>query len=161
MPDEYVGYDYFAEKLGILISSVRVAVHTKGRFPGFPAPVNPGSRSPKFRRTEADDWIAEHLERRGARRGRPRTTTDTQTVKAAPPLRVDPNELVGYDYIANSLQLPLKTIYRIASPNDVLHDARFPRAITPPGDRQPKFYRHEADAFINIRRPRSRRARAR
>lgn len=71
-------------------------------------------------------------------------------MKAARPLRESLSELVGYAYFADKLGLPIKKVYKLASPNSVLHDPRFPRPVTSPRDRAPKFRQVDADAYVAL-----------
>lgn len=153
MSEELVGYDYFAERMGILVQSVRVGASRPNRWPGFPKPATPPKdRSPKFRKSEADTFIDEHLQRRGERRGRERTKgwgePKVKPKRPLRPLRLDLSDLVGYAYFAEQLRVKdIKRIYKLASPNSLQHDPRFPRPVTPPSDRSPKFRRADADAY--------------
>lgn len=135
---DLVGYDYIAAGLGLKdAQQARVYRH---RHTDYPTPVNPGQRSPLFRRVDADRYIDAHR-RPGA-----------AEIPAPEPIKVDLSKLVDFSYFAEGLQISLKTAYKYGSPTSGQYIAGFPEPVTPAGVRTPLFNKLEADVFIAGRR---------
>lgn len=133
-----VGYEYFAAGLGLKVETIRIY---RSRQTNFPAPVNPGQRSPLFDQAAADRYIAGRL--KGA--AIPRS-------EMPEPLRVDLSDLVDFAYIASELQISVATAYKYGTPGTPQHIAGFPTPVTSESFRTTLFKRTEVDAFIARRR---------
>lgn len=133
-----VGYDYLAAGLGLKIETIRIY---RSRHTNFPAPVNPGQRSPLFDQAAADRYIAGRL--KGA---------EIPKSEMPEPLRADLSALVDFAYIASELQISVATAYKYGTPGTPQHIAGFPTPVTAHSFRTTLFNRTEVDAFIARRR---------
>lgn len=135
---DLVGYDYIAAGLGL--ATTKAAREYRHRHKDYPTPVNPGQRSPLFRRVDADRYIKAHR----------KPGTDEHTTPE--PIKIDLSKLVDFSYFADALQISLKTTYKYGSPTSSQHLPGFPTPVTPTGIRTPLFNKLEADVFIAGRR---------
>ncbi|PRB13731.1 hypothetical protein CQ040_20290, partial [Microbacterium sp. MYb54] len=99
---DLVGYDYIAAGLGLKGS--QQAREYRHRHDDYPKPANPGQRSPLFRRVDADRYIDAHR-----KPGAPENPTPE-------PIKIDLTKLVDFSYLANGLQISLKTAYKYGTP---------------------------------------------
>lgn len=135
---DLVGYDYIAAGLGLKGS--QQAREYRHRHDDYPKPVNPGQRSPLFRRVDADRYIDAHR-----KAGAPENPTPE-------PIKIDLTKLVDFSYFADALQISLKTAYKYGTPTSGQYIHGFPEPVTPAGVRTPLFNKLEADVFIAGRR---------
>lgn len=135
---DLVGYDYIAAGLGL--KGAQQAREYRHRHDDYPKPVNPGQRSPLFRRVDADRYIDAHR-----KAGAPKNPTPE-------PIKIDLTKLVDFSYFANALQISLKTAYKYGTPTSGQYIHGFPEPVTPAGVRTPLFNKLEADVFIAGRR---------
>lgn len=135
---DLVGYDYIAAGLGL--KGAQQAREYRHRHDDYPKPVNPGQRSPLFRRVDADRYIDAHR-----KAGAPENPTPE-------PIKIDLTKLVDFSYFANALQISLKTAYKYGTPTSGQYIHGFPEPVTPAGVRTPLFNKLEADVFIAGRR---------
>lgn len=135
---DLVGYDYIAAGLGLKGS--QQAREYRHRHDDYPKPVNPGQRSPLFRRVDADRYIDAHR-----KAGVPENPTPE-------PIKIDLTKLVDFSYFADALQISLKTAYKYGTPTSGQYIHGFPEPVTPAGVRTPLFNKLEADVFIAGRR---------
>lgn len=135
---DLVGYDYIAAGLGLKGS--QQAREYRHRHKDYPKPVNPGHRSPLFRRVDADRYIDAHR-----KPGAPENLTPE-------PIKIDLTKLVDFSYLAEGLQISLKTAYKYGTPTSEQYLPGFPDPVTPAGVRTPLFNKLEADVFIAGRR---------
>ena len=135
---ELVGYDYLAAGLGVETETARIYALARNahRFPDYPRRVNPGQRSPLFRRVDADRFLRHH---------RPHLADNTAAVR---PVRMNLSDTVDYPYIADRLRVSVKTAYVYGSPTSRRRLPGFPAPVTPPASRTPLFDRTAVDAFI-------------
>lgn len=140
-----VGYDYFAERLNILPSSVRTGVY-EGRFTGFPDPdprTPPGHRDGvRFPKAAADEFIERWLARRRLYRG----GAPRRQKREPAPVWEGQEDLVGYDYFAARLLVSEHAVHLLAS-----RDESFPAPVTPSGDRFPRWRQADAEAYCERR----------
>lgn len=135
---DLVGYDYIAAGLGL--ATTKAAREYRHRHDDYPEPMNPGQRSPLFRRVDADRYITAHR--------KPGAGDNT----APEPIKLDLTKLVDFSYFATGLQVSLKTAYKYGTPTSKRHLPGFPTPVTPTSVRTPLFNKLEADVFIAGRR---------
>lgn len=135
---DLVGYDFIAAGLGL--ATTKAAREYRHRHKDYPKPVNPGQRSPLFRRVDADRYIAAHRKPGAAENPVPA------------PIKIDLSKLVDFSYFAEGLQISLKTAYKYGTPTSERYITGFPEPVTPAGVRTPLFNKLEADVFIAGRR---------
>lgn len=153
---ELVGYDYIAAGLGVKIETAQIYALKRNakRFPDYPRRVNPGQRSPLFRRTDADRFIANHPPR-------PRDGADTTNHRDVETIRLNLDNAVDYAYIAERLNISKKTAYVYGTPTSTRRLPGFPTPITPPRARTPLFDKSAVDKYIRDRIDNARSARGR
>lgn len=135
---DLVGYDYIAAGLGL--ATTKAAREYRHRHEDYPKPANPGQRSPLFRRVDADRYIDAHRKPGAAENPTPE------------PIKLDLSKLVDFSYLADSLQISLKTAYKYGTPTSGQYIPGFPEPVTPAGVRTPLFNKLEADVFVAGRR---------
>lgn len=115
---DLVGYDYIAAGLGL--ATTKAAREYRHRHEDYPKPANPGQRSPLFRRVDADRYIDAHRKPGAAENPTPE------------PIKLDLSKLVDFSYLADSLQISLKTAYKYGTPTSGQYIPGFLNRSLPP-----------------------------